>query len=96
MDKEKEQKSLELAIYMLASARQLFGEPAHYGPIRLVEATIRFLYTLDEGEESPAWLTELRSTLENTNGVVKSGSQEYLDRLDGVMEQVASLLVGET
>ncbi|MFC2082755.1 DUF6092 family protein [Candidatus Bipolaricaulota bacterium] len=95
MDKEKEQKSLELATYMLASARQLFGEPSHYGPIRLVEATLRFLCTLDEGEESPSWLNEVRTTLEDTNGVVKTGSQEYLDRLDGAIDRIASSLIGE-
>jgi hypothetical protein len=95
MNKETEQKSLELATYMLVSARQLFGEPSHYGPIRLVEATVRFLSMLDEGEKSPLWLDELGGFLKDTNGVVKSGSQEYLDRLDEVIERIASLLVGE-
>jgi len=95
MDKEKEQESLELITYMLTSARQLFGEPAHYGPIRLVEATLRFLNMLDEGEKSPRWLDELSGFLKDTNGVVKTGSQEYLDRLDGVIDRIASLLVSE-
>ena len=95
MNRDREQESLELVTYMLASARQLFGEPPHYGPIRLVEATMRFLRMLDEGEESPSWLAELQGSLENTNGVVKTGSQEYLDRLDEIMDRIAALLVSE-
>lgn len=95
MNKETELKSLELAAYMLVSARQLFGEPAHYGPIRLVEATVRFLSMLDQGEQSPPWLNELASFLRDTNGVVKSGSPEYLDRLDQAIDRTAALLLCE-
>ena len=95
MDRERELRLLELITYMLASARQLPGEPAHYGPIRLVEATIRLLHIFGGEEESLSWMDELRSSLEDSIAVVMADSQEFLLRLDGQLEQLASLLVGE-
>jgi len=95
MDQEKQRQSLQLATYMLVCARQLFGEPAHYGPIRLVEATVRFLDLLGADEKPPDWLDALSELLKNTNGVVRSGSQAYLDRLDEAIAWTGQLLASE-
>jgi len=95
MNRDKELKLLELITYMLASARQLPGEPAHYGPIRLVEATIRLLHVLDDEPTPPAWIGELRDALEETTSVVMTDSEHFVQRLDEHMKRIASLLVGE-
>lgn len=50
--------------YLLTSAYGLYDEPAHYGPLRLVDAAGRLLDTLEAAGWSEPVLTELRQSID--------------------------------
>ena len=82
---------LEVAGFMVVSARGLLDEPAHYGPFRLVDAASRLIALLQEQGLSNVALDRLREAIEDG----KTTSMGTPEEFRAFLESLVLLLVAQ-
>jgi len=83
---------LELVAFMLVSSRNLMTEPARYGPLRLIEATRRFIEVLERRGIATAFLREIEASASEMPSRLMRSEQEFFSALDDLVETVSARL----
>jgi hypothetical protein len=81
--------------YLLTSAHGLFGEPAGYGPFRLLDAAGRLLAVLEAHGLSDPFLEQVRAAVD-AERFGSSSDEELRATLDELCRQVAAELRART
>lgn len=84
---------VELAAYMLTSARGLVDEPASYGPFRLLDGASRlFEILIDSGHPQSAGLKALKDKIDERKFVLMTDEAAFVALLDETVLDVTRLL----
>lgn len=76
----------ELALYLVASARDCLDEPLIYGPFRMIEGVSKLLATVG-GDE---FLARARDTIDREKYNVMGGRDEFAAWLDDLLREFAA------
>jgi hypothetical protein len=76
----------ELALYLVAAARDCLDEPQIYGPFRMIEGVSRLLARVDHDE----FLAQARETIDREKYNVMGGREEFAAWLDELLREFAA------
>jgi hypothetical protein len=76
----------ELALYLVAAARDCLDEPHIYGPFRMIEGVSRLLAHVDHDE----FLTRARETIDREKVNVMGGREQFAAWLDELLRGFAA------
>ena len=75
----------EVVGFLVVSARGLIDEPAHYGPMRLLDAAARVVDALEEQGLATPDTPRLRDGIESVLDVWGASTDEFVALLDAVI-----------
>jgi len=80
---ELKQELLDLAAFMVTSARGLYDEPADYGIFRLIDSAGRLLAVMEAQGLGDPFITRLKQAIdeEREGSMDSTGQQERLDQI---------------
>lgn len=76
----------ELALYLIASARDCLDEPLIYGPFRMIEGASRLL----DGAGEDAFLARAKGTIDREKYGVMARREEFAAWLDDLLREFAA------
>lgn len=80
------QADFELALYLVASARDCLDEPLIYGPFRMIEGVSKLLARAG----GDAFLERAKATIDDEKYNVMGGREEFAAWLDELLRQFAA------
>lgn len=80
------QSDFELALYLVASARDCLDEPLIYGPFRMIEGVSRLLAR----SEGDAFLAAAKETIDGEKYNVMGGRDEFSAWLDDLLREFSA------
>ncbi len=83
---ERAQADFELALYLVAAARDCLDEPLIYGPFRMIEGVSRLLASV-EGDE---FLASAKETIDREKYNVMGGREEFAAWVDDLLRAFAT------
>ena len=93
-DNNLDQGLLELAAYMITSARGLLDEPATYGPFRLIDGASRLCGLLSEnGHDDGEFFDKLQTRIDEGKFSVMGDLDEFRKMLDAAVIDITHHLM---
>jgi hypothetical protein len=83
---ERAQTEFELALYLVAAARDCLDEPLIYGPFRMIEGVSRLLASVNQD----AFLARAKETIDREKYNVMGGREEFAAWLDDLLREFAA------
>jgi hypothetical protein len=83
---DRTQADFELALYLVAAARDCLDEPLIYGPFRMIEGVSKLLSAVGPD----AFLAQAKETIDREKYNVMGGREQFADWLDDLLRDFAA------
>jgi hypothetical protein len=83
---DRTQADFELALYLVAAARDCLDEPLIYGPFRMIEGVSKLLSAVGRD----AFLAQAKETIDREKYNVMGGREQFADWLDDLLRDFAA------